>query len=847
MEGVIGSYLIGTSFLASLIALIAYGFVTWQDGKSDPRSSGSAVHQGFSISERVANFSWALGALTMVAASAVLIYLLLTHQFQYFYVWNYSSLDLEMRYLFSAYYGGQEGSFMLWVLCGFLVGAALIRWTEKPYRAPVLFVMSLTQVFLISMVLGWDLFGLKIGADPFRTIAEEMPNAPFIQANPNFTPADGTGLNDLLKSPWMMIHPPVIFMGFAMMTVPFAFAIASLWTRTYHDWIRPALPWTLGANLSLLTAIFLGGYWAYETLSFGGYWAWDPVENASLVPWLVGTAGIHAMIIQRKSSRAHKASIFLSILAYTGIIYQTFLTRSGVLADQSVHSFVDLGLYGQLLIFILTVLVIGVGFYLYRYREIPSPQKQSKILSSEFMTFTGSMLLLILGLVIILGTSSPIIGRFFVENPTPPEISFYNQWSLPIAVVMAIFTVLGQHIFWKKYNWEELAGVMIVPLVLTSVATILSVIFGQVREISYMILIFAGWFAVFGNGQVMLDLLRRRASLIGGTLNHVGFGVLLLGIIASSVYTEPLLDQRTASYNARVAQGEVYDEEGFPVTQPIEMLELKRDQPTLVNNKWMVTYEGYELSNSPRLGMQTYRIRMEPLDGGKAIVMNPEVYPMLTTSSRTNIEWSVDPAVRTGWMKDIYLYVAGSQYVERENERVEALREQEEARMMPVSDSSSEGTTAVDQQSVEIPVGGRAEAGEYSFEFLEFRPAQENELPDQTQIGVRALVRVTHSGSGRMFDVEPLFAVYTENGQSYTYSPPLEIELFGMNVLFTSIFPENNAIELTVDGLSKPFEEDWVLIVAETKPFVSVVWLGTFLLMGGFSISIMRHWKRSKD
>ncbi|NBV32011.1 MAG: hypothetical protein EBR93_05700, partial [Bacteroidetes bacterium] len=483
--------------------------------------------------------------------------------------------------------------------------------------------------------------------------------------------------------------------------VPFAFAIASLWTRTYHDWIRPALPWTLGANLSLLTAIFLGGYWAYETLSFGGYWAWDPVENASLVPWLVGTAGIHAMIIQRKSSRAHKASIFLSILAYTGIIYQTFLTRSGVLADQSVHSFVDLGLYGQLLIFILTVLVIGVGFYLYRYREIPSPQKQSKILSSEFMTFTGSMLLLILGLVIILGTSSPIIGRFFVENPTPPEISFYNQWSLPIAVVMAIFTVLGQHIFWKKYNWEELAGVMIVPLVLTSVATILSVIFGQVREISYMILIFAGWFAVFGNGQVMLDLLRRRASLIGGTLNHVGFGVLLLGIIASSVYTEPLLDQRTASYNARVAQGEVYDEEGFPVTQPIEMLELKRDQPTLVNNKWMVTYEGYELSNSPRLGMQTYRIRMELLDGGKAIIMNPEVYPMLTTSSRTNIEWSVDPAVRTGWMKDIYLYVAGSQYVERENE--------------------------------------------------------------------------THSGSGRMFDVEPLFAVYTENGQSYTYSPPLEI------------------------------------------------------------------------
>src|SRR5690625_4186151 len=251
------------------------------------------------------------------------------------------SLDLETQYLFSAFYGGQEGSFLLWTLFSTLVGFGLIAWTRKPYKAPVMFVMALTQLFLLSMIVGWDLGMFKIGASPFRTIAQEMPNAPFIQANPNFTPADGSGLNDLLKSPWMMIHPPIIFLGFSLMTVPFAFALASLWTRKYHEWIRPALPWTLGANLCLLTAIFLGGYWAYETLSFGGYWAWDPVENASLVPWLVGTAGIHAMIIQRKSQRAHKAALFFAILAYIFIIYQVFLTRSGVLADQSVHSFVD--------------------------------------------------------------------------------------------------------------------------------------------------------------------------------------------------------------------------------------------------------------------------------------------------------------------------------------------------------------------------------------------------------------------------------------------------------------------------------------------------------------------------
>jgi len=353
----IGNLFLSGAFAVSFAGLILYALSSIKEEKK---------------LETYANWIWMVKGLFVLISSGALIYLIMTHQFQYYYVWNYTSLDLETQYLFSAFYGGQEGSFMLWILCGFLVGAGLIRWTRKPYRAPVMFVMMLTQLFLLSMVVGWDFGFTKIGASPFRTIAQEMPNAPFIQANPDFVPADGSGLNDLLKSPWMMIHPPIIFVGFAMMTVPFAFAIASLWTKTYHEWIRPALPWTLAANVSLLTAIFLGGYWAYETLSFGGYWAWDPVENASLVPWLIGTAGIHAMIIQRKSLRAHKASLFFAILAYVAVIYQTFLTRSGVLAEQSVHSFVDLGLYGQLLLFILVIAIMRIGFYLYRYREIPS-------------------------------------------------------------------------------------------------------------------------------------------------------------------------------------------------------------------------------------------------------------------------------------------------------------------------------------------------------------------------------------------------------------------------------------------------------------------------------------------
>jgi cytochrome c-type biogenesis protein CcmF len=822
MIGTIGHILISGAFLTGLAAMVVYALAANKENEA---------------LNRAGNWLWGLKGLFVVGSSAMLIHLLITSQFKYFYVWNYTSLDLETMYKWSAFYGGQEGSFLLWIFCGFLAGVGLIRWTRNPYKAPVMFVMALTQVFLLSMLLGWDLFGLKLGASPFRTIAQEMPNAPFIQANPDFVPADGTGLNDLLKSPWMMIHPPIIFVGFAMMTVPFAFAIASLWTKRYHDWIRPALPWTLSANVFLLTAIFLGGYWAYETLSFGGYWAWDPVENASLVPWLIGTAGIHMMIIQRKSARAHKGAIFFAILAYISVVYQTFLTRSGVLAESSVHSFVDLGLYGQLLWFMLVMIGLGIGFFLYRYRELPSPEKEATILSREFMTFTGAMLLFILGLVIILGTSSPIIGKLFVPNPTPPQIQFYNDWSMPIAIMMAFLTVIGQALFWKNHTWESLASALMTPLLITSVATILTIILGDVRNIFDMIFIFAAWFTVIGNFAVMFDLARKNYKVIGGTLSHIGFGILLLGVLASSVYNEPLLDQRGQNYNRLVAMGEMFDEEGFPITQKLEMFELYLNQPKVINNRMMMTYEGYTLTDSPRPGTQQYRIRVEPLDGGRTYYLYPEVYPMLTSSTPDNIDWSVDPDIRSGIKSDMYLYVAGSSYVAGENEKLDRRRN--------IANVAEVETPEF--QQIEFKKGIPVDIGPYRFTFKDFSPAEERALPDSTVVGIRSVIEVVHRPSMQAYELEPLFAVYNKDGQSWTYAPPLEISNWELSVQFTRIFPESDSIELTIHGLEEEYEEDWVLIVAENKPFVSIVWLGTFFLMIGFSVSIFRHWEREKN
>ena len=827
MIGFLGDLFVNAAFVTSILAAIGYFLYAQND-----------TSKYF----RISNWLFGIQGVFLLIASGLLLYIILTHQFNFYYVYNYTSSDLQLKYLISAFWGGQEGSFMLWILFSIIIGLGLMKWTREPYRGPVLFFLTLTQVFLLSMVLGISIGDFQLGASPFRSLAEAMPNAPFLQSNPDFVPQDGKGLNDLLKSPWMMIHPPILFVGFAMMTVPYCFAMAALWKRKYNEWVGPALPWTLGANVALLTAIFLGGYWAYVTLSFGGYWAWDPVENASFVPWLLGTAGIHTMIIQRKSSTSQKASIIFAILAYLAIVYETFLTRSGILADSSVHSFVDLGLYSQLVVFMGAVTIIGLGLFFYRYKELPSQENESKFLSREFMTFAGAMVLFLIGLVIILGTSSPVIGRLFVENPTPPEVSFYNEWTMPLAIIAAIMTVLGQFLFWKRQDAESLAADLLWPVAISCVLTLATIILGDVRDLYYMVFLLAAWLAVIGNSVVMYRLIRQKPLLIGGALSHVGFGVLLLGILASSAYNEMLLDDSVKKYNAAIERGEVTDEQGFQKTQKVDFLELKLNQPKVIDDRYKVTYEGYTLKNQERPGQQEYRIKFEPADGnGEQFVLNPQVYPMLSSSSQSDIQWSVDPDVRTGLMSDIYLYVAGSSFVERRNE------EAKEAAAKRRGDNASTEEDSVQVQEVSVERGETIKMGEFDLSFEDYVEVDNQQLQDSTIVAIRANLTLTQRGSDSSVPLRPLFSIYVKEGENWTYAPPISIPGYeDASIQFTSVDPSNGGIDLKVRGIDTQVEDQWVLLVAEEKPFISIVWLGTFLLMGGFSISIFRHWDRER-
>jgi cytochrome c-type biogenesis protein CcmF len=315
-----------------------------------------------SLARNMARLSFIGFATVVTIASMLLMHFILNHQFLYSYVARYSSRDLSLAYLVSSFWAGQEGSFLLWVLLGAWLGIFLI--SKAGDREPqVMLIYNLNNLFLMILL---------IKQSPFRMLP--------------IAPPDGQGLNMLLQDPWMVIHPPVVFLGYAAFTIPFAYAMSGLWRKEYDGWIKPALPWTVFSFISLGAGIIIGGYWSYKVLGWGGYWGWDPVENASLLPWLAGMALMHGMILQQTRKKLRKTNFALAAFSFILVIYCTFLTRSGVLADFSVHSFVDLGITGWLVIFMLVFIAIFLALFIARIKEIPGSTdgKSMSYFSREF-------------------------------------------------------------------------------------------------------------------------------------------------------------------------------------------------------------------------------------------------------------------------------------------------------------------------------------------------------------------------------------------------------------------------------------------------------------------------------
>ncbi|MBU1099399.1 MAG: cytochrome c biogenesis protein CcsA [Bacteroidetes bacterium] len=510
----------------------------------------------------------------VVVASALLLHAILNHQFEYKYVFNYSGSGLPTGLLMSTFYAGQEGSFMLWLLFTAIIGLVLQDYTSKrgdlEYRVMMIFTIS--AAFLLIMVNP----ALK---NPFSTIWSDptfistkylntsLLSLPFLQqfffqdpgSNESFVKVgselvgllkangiaisdfiiQGKGLNPLLQNFWMQIHPPILFVGFAMSAVPFAFAFSALLKNDYQDWVKQALPWLTSSMAVLGFAIMLGGYWAYGVLGWGGYWGWDPVENASLVPWIIGVAGVHTMLVQKKTKtekhpgRFLKINLILSILTYVLVLYSTFLTRSGILGDASVHSFVAPGaiVFLFLLLFIGTFTLMGIIGIIYRWKSLEDMTVSNEnVMSRELALFTGAVTLIASALIILAGTSAPIFS-------TTVEIKFYNELNLPIAIIMGLLNGFSLILKWKLNDGKNIFDNAKLSLVATFILTLLIVFVGGVHELMQILFTISASFTLVANAEVLYRVMKRDRIKAGAYVAHIGIALFMLGIVATSGFT----------------------------------------------------------------------------------------------------------------------------------------------------------------------------------------------------------------------------------------------------------------------------------------------------------------------
>jgi cytochrome c-type biogenesis protein CcmF len=474
-----------------------------------------------------------------------LLFLFLGDKFQFSYVSSYSSRDLSNSFphffKLSALWAGQQGTFLLWLLYGLLLGL-WVRSRAKDNEGWVMFFYILGQVFLIV---------LALISKPFARL--------------DVIPPDGQGLNPLLQNYWMQIHPPIVFLGFAAACIPFAFAMAALATNRYDDWVKETMPWTVFSVVTLGLGIFLGGYWAYETLGWGGYWSWDPVENASAIPWMVGIALVHGMVVERVRGSWRRLNLFLAILLFLLIVYGTFLTRSGVLADFSVHSFTDLGYNNVLWASIVFLALISLGLWVYRAPKIKGTAPGNAILSQEFTTFLAVALLLPFILLVLFWTSFPLISTAFSKLPLLSNItsapaaidtSYYNMAGLIFAAIFSIILGFNSLLYWKDTEPRVFIKRMIAPLIIAIIAALVFIISGYNKIITlwsmpepaslslktgiilifYFLFFFAALFAFITNIIGLIGRAKGNWKTIGGYLAHIGFAMLLMGIIISSSF-----------------------------------------------------------------------------------------------------------------------------------------------------------------------------------------------------------------------------------------------------------------------------------------------------------------------
>ncbi|MBL7854435.1 MAG: cytochrome c biogenesis protein CcsA [Cyclobacteriaceae bacterium] len=824
--------------IASFVSALAAAFSYW---KSNQATNNLLADEW----RKTARVSFWIHAAAVLGIGIALFVIIGNHYFEYHYAYSYSDTKLQTYYLISTFWNGQEGSFLLWMFWHAVLGLVLM-YTQRNWEAPVMIVFTLVQAFLASMILGVVLPGidLKLGSSPFILLREAMAD-PIFQANPNFIPSEGQGLNPLLQNYWMVIHPPTLFLGFAATLVPFAFVVAGLWQRQYRDWIKPALPWSLFAGAVLGLGILMGGYWAYETLNFGGYWNWDPVENAVYVPWLVLVASIHTMITYKNSETALKASMILVVSVFILILYSTFLTRSGILGDASVHSFTDLGLSGQLFVYMMFFLLAAVALLVIRWKEIPTSEKEISVYSREFWIFAGATALCLMGFQVLLPTSFPVINKVLgligidSKMATPGnQVAYYSNIQIWFAIAVALLSGTGQFFWWKRMDKSKLKAEMLAPVLITLILWAIVIAGARIYQPSYLLLSLAGLYIIVSSANVLRSVIKVNRSLAGGALAHIGVGLMLVGILFSAGYSRIVslnnsgiaisndLPDDFNRENLLLFLNEPRGMAGYDIEYKGERIEprsgsgyIKKNDVYWTDDLFRVVAKKDILINGNLRYRQGDTIEVRPENTYYEIQMKKEGKLAATLYPRTQINpdmggFLASPDIKRNPDRDIYTHVSNMMNPQAEPD----WRKQDDQRVKLGQEFFANDYVAVMESISRLEELEGVELG-------------------AEDVAVKARIRV--EGEYEPFYAEPIFVIKDRTPGVISS----EIPDLGIRLTLVNIHPETS--EFTI-GLSQR-QKNWVVIKAVEKPFINVLWLGTGVLMMGFFMAMIRRFREFRQ
>jgi len=483
----------------------------------------------------------------VLLAAIALVVSAFRDDFSIAYIFHHSNRDLDSKYKFATLWSGQEGSLLFWslLLAGYGFVLRLRYKTDQRLFAYASVVLAGVQIFFLLLV--------NFAANPFGLL--EGPMRP-----------DGSGLNPLLQYPEMVIHPPMLYLGYVGFTVPFAFALGALIMKYPGEkWIHITRRWTMVTWMFLTCGIFLGAHWAYAVLGWGGYWGWDPVENASLMPWLVGTAFLHSVMMQEKRGMLKVWNMWLVFACFWLAILGTFLTRSGIIS--SVHAFAQSSIGSWFAWFLAISFAVFVFFFAKNHQHLRSEHKLEAIVSRESSFMFNNLLFLLLTLDVLWGTWFPKISELVQGNKVTVGAPFYNRVAIPVALLLLLLTAVGPLLAWRKTSFESLQRNFLWPTV-ASVAIALFVMFtpaswGSIfglkpwRDISYFYSLMAIFLSAlvaftvasefYRGGRVisektgqdmfasMVQLTHRNTRRYGGYVVHLGVVLVMIGFSGASL------------------------------------------------------------------------------------------------------------------------------------------------------------------------------------------------------------------------------------------------------------------------------------------------------------------------